>query len=381
MSSLIKQHGKYYLQFYDKHRSPQRKRVALKVTRKREAEKHQRRLEDAYRDQEYDPWTDDPFTFQKQDKEPQTIEEAMEAFLSAKKEAGRSENTIRSYRGIIRRLTGRVGADRLLQSVSGADLSSYIRDEGIAKTTQHKRYRHLKAFLRWCLKEKIIPRNPLGGVEPPDKPEKLPKVMSEADLKRICDALREEYEALRARGHCREGELIWYIPLFRFAFYTGMRASELGRLRWGHIDFSERLIYIYEQKNKKEQTIPLNAKAKEVLEGLERGAPEDFVFTSPAQTARERKIRSFRDNASRTFTRAKRLAEIDRPITFHSLRHGFCTMLAKAGKPAYVIKAAARHADIATSMIYVDLTNGHLRSEVDDAFDSDTSNGKHELSE
>ena len=175
MATLVKQHGKYYLQFYDKHRSPQRKRVALKVTRKREAEKHQRRLEDAYRDQEYDPWTDDPFTFQKQDKEPQTIEEAMEAFLSAKKEAGRSENTIRSYRGIIRRLMDRVGADRLLQSVSGADPSSYIRDEGIAKTTQHKRYRHLKAFLRWCLKEKIIPRNPLGGVEPPDKPAKTKK--------------------------------------------------------------------------------------------------------------------------------------------------------------------------------------------------------------
>lgn len=196
--------------------------------------------------------------------------------------------------------------------------------------------------------------------------------MSETDLDRICNALRGEYETLRARGHCREGELVWYAPLCRFAFYTGMRASELGRLRWGHIDVDERLIYIYEQKNKKEQTIPLNAKAEAVLDSLERGAPEDFVFTSPAQTTQEREVRSFRDNASRTFTRSKRLAEIDRPITFHSLRHGFCTMLAKAGKPACVIKATARHSDIATSMIYVDLTNDHIRSEVDDAFSSDS---------
>jgi hypothetical protein len=96
MATLVKQHGRYYLQFYDKHRSPQRKRVALKVTRKREAKKHQRRLEDAYRDQEFDPWTDDPFTFQKKDAVPETIEEATEAFLSAKKDAGRSENAIRS---------------------------------------------------------------------------------------------------------------------------------------------------------------------------------------------------------------------------------------------------------------------------------------------
>lgn len=108
MASLIKQHGRYYLQFYDRHRSPQRKRVALKVTRKREAKKHKQRLEEKYRDQEFDPWTDDPFTLRDKDAKPETIEEALAAFISTKEEAGRSENTIRSYRGIIRRLMERV---------------------------------------------------------------------------------------------------------------------------------------------------------------------------------------------------------------------------------------------------------------------------------
>jgi hypothetical protein len=103
MSSLIKQHGRYYLQFYDKHRSPKRKRVPLKVTRKREAEKYKRRLERKYREQEFDPWTDDPFTLQKKDEKPKTLKEALTAFIKAKEAAGRSENTIRSYRGIDRR--------------------------------------------------------------------------------------------------------------------------------------------------------------------------------------------------------------------------------------------------------------------------------------
>jgi integrase len=368
MATLIKQHGRYYLQFYDKHRSPKRKRVPLKVTRKREAKKHKRRLERKYREQEFDPWTDDPFTLQKKDEKPKTLKEALSAFLSAKEEAGRSENTIRSYRGIIRRLTEQVGEQSLLQSLSADEITTYVRDPEIAETTQHKRYRHIKAFLRWCLAKNLITRNPLDAVQPPDQTQKLPKVMTEKDLERICTALREDYEVKRAKGRCREGQLIWYIPLFRFAFYTGMRASELGRLRWDHIDFDRGLIYIYKQKNKKEQTIPLIDKAREVLKGLEPGDPEEFVFTSPRQTSTERSIRAFRDKASRTFLRARRQAEIDRPITFHSLRHGFCTMLAQAGKPAYVIKAAARHADIQTSMIYVNLSNEHLKSELDDAF-------------
>ena len=371
MATFVKQHGRYYLQFYDKHRSPQRKRVPLKCTRKKEAKKHKRRLEEKYRDQEYDPWTDDPFTLRKKEQKPETIQEALSAFITVKEAAGRSENTIRSYRGIIRRLMERAGKDSLLQNLCGEDLTAYIRDSEVAETTQHKRYRHIKAFLRWCLDQKLITRNPLGAVEPPDEPQKLPKVMSKEDLECICRALRDEYKALREKGHCRDGELIWYIPIFRFAFYTGMRASELGRLRWDHIDFERGLIYIYEQKNKKEQTIPLIRKAREVLNDLERGELEDFVFTSPRQTDTERSIASFRDNASRTFTRAKRLADIDRPITFHSLRHGFCTMLAQAGKPAYVIKAAARHSDIQTSMIYVNLSNKHLKSEVDEAFGSE----------
>jgi site-specific recombinase XerD len=68
------------------------------------------------------------------------------------------------------------------------------------------------------------------------------------------------------------------------------------------------------------------------------------------------------------FTRYRVEAGIDRPITFHSLRHSFCTMLAEAGKSAIVIKEAARHADVSTSMRYVHIANNHLRAEIDDVF-------------
>jgi integrase len=55
--------------------------------------------------------------------------------------------------------------------------------------------------------------------------------------------------------------MIWAIPVFRWAFYTGMRASEIGRLKWKHIDRERDLIRIEKQKNGKEQTIPLIKKA------------------------------------------------------------------------------------------------------------------------
>lgn len=179
MASLFKQRRKYYLQFYDQSRNPKRKRVALKVTRKREAKKLQQQLEAAYREQKFDPWTDDPFTLQAKEQAPTTLPDALEAFLRSKKRAGRSENTIRSYRGIVGRLIKRVGGERQLRDIAPADIERYIRDETVARTTQHKRYRHLKAFFRWCVKEELATLSPLRAVEPPGRPQTLPKVMSE----------------------------------------------------------------------------------------------------------------------------------------------------------------------------------------------------------
>lgn len=56
MASLIKQHGWYYVQFYDRHRSPQRRQVALKTKTKRTAEQLKRNYEDQYASGDFDPW-------------------------------------------------------------------------------------------------------------------------------------------------------------------------------------------------------------------------------------------------------------------------------------------------------------------------------------
>jgi site-specific recombinase XerD len=50
------------------------------------------------------------------------------------------------------------------------------------------------------------------------------------------------------------------------------------------------------------------------------------------------------------------------------LYYAFCTRLAEAGKLLQVIKEAARHSDVSTSMIYVHMANEHLKSELDDVF-------------
>ena len=174
----------------------------------------------------------------------------------------------------------------------------------------------------------------------PPKPVKLPCAISETELSVLSDHITREYRLKRDRGTVRDDELIWRVPLFWFAYYTGMRASELGRLRWEHVDFDKGLVYVYEQKNGKEQTIPLNKKAREILSGL-TASKGSHIFKSPGEQVRDRNARYFRERASRAFREARNATGLDSNLSVHSLRHGFCTRLAEAGKPLYVIKSGS----------------------------------------
>lgn len=369
MATLNTRNGIYYVDFYDASRTPKRKRLSLKTRSKSVALRLLSEAEDAYRLYRWDPWTQSIEELHDKPQAPTTLESALKLYLEAKR-GEVNPSTFRSYESVLRRFVASAGPKTLLLRLTAAQLDAFIRAEDIAQSTKRKRYGLIKVFLRWCEREGHIDRQPAKDVTTPQKPQRIPRAVTPEELKRICDALRADYQRKQSSrdGEIREGELLWFIPMWHFALYTGMRISELARLKWKHINFEERLIYIYRQKSGKQNTIPLNAKAAETLDGVPRGEPDEYVFHAPGYAATERSIECFCNYASSKFRKYRRAAGIDRRLTLHGLRHGHCMMLAKSGKPAYVIKASARHANIQTSMIYVSIQNEHLKAELDDVF-------------
>lgn len=369
---LINRNGRYYAEFYDATRDPASKRFSLRTTRKEEARRKLVALEEAWKSEEFDPWTDNPRTYkQKQERKvdlPKTLAGALELFLEQKQKAGRTDNTLRTYREVVSQLCSTIGGGTGLERITARQIEQTFRVSELSAATRHKRFGHFRTFFRWAQKEGLVRSNPIDDVEPPRKPQKLPKAVTEEELQAVCIALLMDYQEKHEKGQAQDGELAWRVPLMLFAFCTGMRASELARLQWGHLDFDKRLITIRKQKNHKEQTIPLNSQAVTVLEMVPKGEAEDYVFAPPGKANKERTVRPFVEKASKAFREARKAAGIKRRISFHGLRHGFCSKLAEAGKPLYVIKEAARHADVSTSLIYVHMANEHLKSELDDVF-------------
>lgn len=165
-----------------------------------------------------------------------------------------------------------------------------------------------------------------------------------------------------------EGEIVWRIPLFKFAFLTGMRASELARMKWADVDLDLRLVSILEQKNGHQQTIPLSNRAAQIIGNFEAREGAEYVFNSPSGNRISRSSKRFIERSSQVFRHYRRAVGLPEGVCFHSLRHGFCTALANAGKPSYIIKSAARHKDITTSLRYVHISHRKLLDELDEVF-------------
>lgn len=357
MASLTARNGVYYAVFTDSARKPRQRKHSLKTKSKRTADRLLGRLEEAYSLGEWDAWTQRPddVLVPKRIEDPKRVAEAV-ALYTAHVEETLAASTQRSRTAMMKRLEAHLGGSTYLERVTDAHVASFVgaeTEDGPPKPlTRRQRLTGCKAFFGFCVDGGMLKASPAENVTPPKPPARLPRAVTADELDRIVNSLPE-------------GKA-WCGPVFRFAALTGLRASELARLRWADVDESRRLLTLEEQKNGTAGTQPIPEAALAVLDALPRR--NEYVFTSPLQMKEDRHIPTFRTLLTMAFKAARDEAEIDRPITLHGLRHGFCTRLAESGANAFTIQAAARHGSVTTSQRYVSISNQKLRSELDQVF-------------
>ena len=134
--------------------------------------------------------------------------------------------------------------------------------------------------------------------------------------------------------------------LLGLMYATGMRVSEVVRLRWRDVDFDRRRVSIWQGKGRTDRKVMLPASFEPLLRELSRQfKPEDFVF--PSQNAgRYLSPRT----AQRAMERAVQIAGIGKVATPHSLRHAFATRLLENGTDIRFIQKLLGHARLETTI-------------------------------
>jgi integrase len=149
----------------------------------------------------------------------------------------------------------------------------------------------------------------------------------------------------------------------RMVLFTGMRRGELFKLKWDDIDFDKGFIHIRQPKGGKDQTMPLNQAARELLENHRRNADAPYVF--PGRGGKQR------TEIRRPVDRIRKAAGLPpdfRPL--HGLRHTYASMLASSGQvDLYTLQKLLTHKTAAMTQRYAHLRDQALRQASDLAGD------------
>ena len=149
----------------------------------------------------------------------------------------------------------------------------------------------------------------------------------------------------------------------KMALVTGMRRGELFKLEWDDIDFEKNFIRIrHEPKGGKDQTIPLNQAARELLENHPR---TDSPYVFPGRGGGQRV------EMRRPIDRIRKAAELPKNFRpMHGLRHTYASMLASSGQvDLYTLQKLLTHKSPAMTMRYAHLMDETLRRASDLAGD------------
>jgi len=169
------------------------------------------------------------------------------------------------------------------------------------------------------------------------RPKKLPVVYSQEEVQKI----------IQCTSHPK------YRLIFMTAYGTGLRLSELVNLKIKNIDSQRMNIFVENSKGKKDRYTILPPKLlDELRQYYKLFHPKEWLFHG-CKPGQQLSI----DSIARTFRATRKKAGITKEGGIHTLRHCFATHLLEAGTDIRTVQHLLGHADIATTMVYLHVTN------------------------
>ncbi|MXO48922.1 tyrosine-type recombinase/integrase [Erythrobacter vulgaris] len=254
-------------------------------------------------------------------------------------------NFARKRQHLERRLSPFFRGQRI-DSLTDFSISAYVRqrkDHGAALATINRELATLSHFLNrcvdwgWCRTKPRVFKNP--------EPKKRVIVLSESDKRELMSAAVSDQDSST-----------WIF--IGIGMGTAMRHSEILRMRWDQIDFSQRRIFIDRAKaGQREQPMPPQLSNLLHAEWQRRGEPTGYVFATKRADAKL----PYRQSMATQFRRVVKRAKLDpSKVTPHILRHTAITELVVAGVDLPTIQQISGHKTLAMVLRYTHLSNAHV---------------------
>ena len=288
-------------------------------------------------------------------------------FLSAKIAAGLSPRTIGYYKCTVTKVLQKIGKPYM--DVTADDIRLYIAEvihrTGVTKTTANNERRCLSSFYGWLQREEIMLKNPMSKVDPVKETKKKKKAFTQMELEQIRLACRTKRES----------------ALIEVMISTWARVSEVAQIRIDEIKGNSIIVH---GKGDKDREVYLNAKAqlaisnylaerkdnnpylfpggrwREWFSGGVKCSPQyrELWYTIPEFVTPDRHSDSGAlESIVRKLGKLAGVADAHP----HRFRRTGATMALRSGMPIVQVSKLLGHVSIATTQIYLDISDEELR--------------------
>lgn len=302
------------------------------------------------------------------------IESSIETFLNTiVVERNLSERTLEAYKSDLK-IFSQIFEQKEIKEITTENVRGFIelleKNHHYKDTTIKRKIATLKVFFNFAEQEGIIDDSPTRKIRQKYKiAKRLPKVLSERELKKLLKASYNEIKILQEMQEknidvdIKNNNLIRAYrdcAILEILFSTGMRIGELVMLNVNGINLQERTILIF-GKGRKERIIYISS--DEVLNAIK----EYLIYRKPIQTGipalllnRDKKRLSIY-SIENIFKKYCEKAKIRNHYTPHCLRHTMATMLLYNGADIRAVQEILGHASVVTTQIYTEVSQKHKK--------------------
>ncbi|MBS3080349.1 tyrosine-type recombinase/integrase [Candidatus Pacearchaeota archaeon] len=184
----------------------------------------------------------------------------------------------------------------------------------------------------------ILGKDPTINVKRPKNQKKLPIVLTKEEVIKLFDAALTKKSRL----------------ILELLYSSGLRVSEIVKLKSSDIDFNENIGWVREGKGKKDRMFIISKKLSKRLQHFIKKNNLDYLFSKnkPLTTRNIQKI----------VQKACLKSGINKEAHPHTLRHSFATHLLDAGVDIRKIQFLLGHSSIATTQIYTHISQEQVKS-------------------
>jgi integrase/recombinase XerD len=284
------------------------------------------------------------------------VEANIRAFVAyLRSEKGLSKNTIAAYGRDVTKFAAFCDEHGIsLQQISHGSIVEFLSTlyrRGLDSRSVARHLVTVRHFLRFCVMEKTLEKDPSENIQSPKFRHTLPEFLS-----------IDEVQRLLAQPDVKDVQGLRDKAMIELLYSSGLRVSELCGLKSADVQLEAGYLRCIGKGNK-ERLVPIGKKALEwIREYMAKSRPEIlgdntsiYLFPSRSGKSVDRFI------FWKTLRMYGKKAGLRKPLSPHMLRHSFATHLLDGGADLRSVQMMLGHADISTTQIYTHVVEGRLR--------------------